>query len=116
MQGTAARPAARSNLERADRGQHAPEAILVTRAHVQDHTHLHTGTATERHAHSGQGLSKLQVQSSGLVANAGTPRQEKQGSDLDGGSQGVRIEKGAPLLEGKETRLKIYSYPAQSTR
>lgn len=74
---------------------------------MQDHTHLHTGTATERHAHSGRGLSKLQVQSSDLVANAGTPWQEKQGSDLDGGSQGVRVEKGAPLLEGKETRLKF---------
>lgn len=54
------------------------------------------------HIQGGLGLSKLQAQCSGLLATAWASRQEKQGSELGGGSQGVRQRWGSSLLDGEE--------------
>lgn len=67
-------------------------------------THTYTQARPQRGMHiQGRGFPSSKSKAQALWLMPGHPRQEKQGSDPDGGSQGVRVEKGAPLLEGKET-------------
>lgn len=68
--------------------------FLVTHAHVQDHTHLHTQARPQRGMHiQGRDFPSSESKAQALWLMPGPPWQEKQGSELDGGGGG-RAAKG----------------------